>query len=249
MSTREYPNPVPSGHCQPGAARLQAWGINTFKLTNLGCYNPNSHLSGGGPSWHVHGEAIDLGCNWYDETARGRGNAWFAWLIQNREALNLQQAIWGNTIYDVSYGVRAYNHEDHKNHIHAALGHAAAQNWYPPGTPAPLPPAVTPTYVNEDNMASVYYEVGNQKTVHSFWIDSNNELQHHYGGSNVENMAKYGLKNVHFDPTVPVVALVTPDGALHVRVVRIKVHTLITLDFDSVHGWGKNEVKPAASTA
>lgn len=240
MSTRETANPIPSGHCQPGARNLQVFAMRTFGLADLGCYNPNSHLSGGGPSWHVHGEAIDLGCNWNDPTARGRGNAWFAWLVAHREELNLQQAIWGNTIYDVSYGLRAYTHHDHENHIHAALGHAAAANWHEGANVPITPPKPPPPPTKEDQVESAWYGNG----MHTFWIDKNGELQHNYGNTFVENMTtKY--KMAKSDRAIPVSVTTPPNGALYVRTVGVHGELLL-LNFDSVHGWGKDTKLPVA---
>lgn len=134
MPTREYPNPEPSGKCQDGAVRLHNQMIGSYGVSNLGCYNPNSNMSGGGPSWHVHGEAIDCGANWYDAAGRAAGDATFDWIVAHKEELNLQQCIWATRIYDVSYNeVRGYGGTDHHNHVHAALGHHAAAHWTPTG--------------------------------------------------------------------------------------------------------------------
>lgn len=143
MSTRETASTGfarrPSG-CQPGSLRLSAHLRALYGLGDSGCYNPNSNLSSGAPSWHVYGKAIDLGCNWYDGAARARGDACFAWVLAHREELNLQQMIWGDRIYDVSYGgVRPYRHADHKNHLHIAIGYAASQNWQAGAAAQPQP--------------------------------------------------------------------------------------------------------------
>lgn len=143
MSTREQASTGfsrrPTG-CQPGCVRLSGYLRGMFGLADSGCFNPNSVLSSGNPSWHQYGKAIDLGCNWYDGNQRARGDRCFDWVLAHREELNLQQMIWGNRIYDVSYGgVRTYSHDDHKNHIHIAIGYAASQNWNVGSGPAPQP--------------------------------------------------------------------------------------------------------------
>lgn len=134
--------------CQPGCVRLSEHLRRLYNLSNAGCYNPNSHLSSGAPSWHVYGKAIDLGCNWNDPAQRQRGDQCFEWVLARREELNLQQMIWGNRIYDVSYGgVRTYRHDDHKTHLHIAIGYQASQSWQPrggvaaPSQPVPQLPA------------------------------------------------------------------------------------------------------------
>lgn len=123
--------------CQPGTARLQAYVSSLFSLPAWGCLGEGSQLTSGAWSWHKYGKAIDTGANWYDDNQQRRGNALFDWAVQNREALNLQQAIFGNRIYDIEYGERIYHRNDHTNHVHIAIGYHPSQNWTPPGGPYP----------------------------------------------------------------------------------------------------------------
>lgn len=130
--------------CQPGCIRLQQFLIATFGATNSGCYSVNSVLTSGRPSWHQYGKAIDMGANWNDPAGRARGDRVFDWVLLHANELNLQQMIWGNRIWDVSYGgVRAYHRDDHFNHVHIAIGYAASQNWQS-GAPGPAPPPSPP---------------------------------------------------------------------------------------------------------
>lgn len=216
MPTREYPNPEPSGRCQTGATNLQNYMMGKNGLSNLGCYNPNSSMSGGGPSWHVHGEAIDLGCNWYDTGARARGDACFAELTGPlKEELNLQQVIWGDRIYDVSYNaVHGYGGDDHKNHLHVALGHHAAATWTRPSTQPVPPPQLAE--LEEPSMIVIY-----KGTPHTFWIAGGSshvgELFHSWGQGTKEPMDQYApgeRYNAAFD-----VAAVANGDWLNVRVV------------------------------
>lgn len=134
--------------CQAGSSSLLRYLMTKFGLANSGCRNPTSLLSSGAPSWHVYGKAIDLGCWWFHPDDKPDGDACWHWLIQHREELWLQQAIWGNRIFDVSYGERNYYRSDHYNHIHVALGAGPARNWRPP-TAAPDAPG-TPLYETGD---------------------------------------------------------------------------------------------------
>jgi len=105
-----------------------------FGVGNSGCYNANSTLSSGSPSWHAYGKAIDLGTS-----DRAKGDRVFQWVLDRREELNLQQMIWRDRIYDVGYGgVRHYSRGDHDTHLHIAIGYQASQSWTPSG-PAPAP--------------------------------------------------------------------------------------------------------------
>lgn len=125
--------------CQPGTTRFLHWGIETFHLANSGCLSETSQLDSGAWSWHKYGKAADFGCWWFDPTDHGDGDRLWNWVIANREALGLQQMIWGNRIVDVrdGYVQRYYDGNDHYNHIHVAIGYNASQNWQPPGTPYP----------------------------------------------------------------------------------------------------------------
>lgn len=145
MPTREQANTgvaqMANSHtCQPGSLRLLNFLMATFHVGNDGCFNPLSKLSSGSPSWHVWGKAIDAAANWNDPTQRARGDAVWNWVLANRDALNLQQMIWGTRIWDVSYQAEHhYGGGDHFNHVHIALGFAASQHWYPPAVAAPAP--------------------------------------------------------------------------------------------------------------
>lgn len=177
---REYPNTGfarrPSS-CQPGSKRLLDYLTAKFRLSNSGCFNAGSRLTSGKLSFHAYGKAIDLGCNWHDLGQRARGNQCFDWLLANREALGLQQVIWGDRIWDISYGVRAYRRDDHKNHVHVSLGYHASQHWTSTGQPAPAPaPAPPPLIPVGDNVA--VYEFDN--VLNAAWVDKEGRLQHDY---------------------------------------------------------------------
>lgn len=126
--------------CQPGTARLQQYVSALFNLPAWGCLSETSQLTSGAWSWHKYGKAIDTGCNWYDSTQQRRGNALFDWAVAHREALNLQQTIFGNRIWDVEYGERIYHRDDHTNHVHIAIGYHPSQNWTAPGGTLPPTP-------------------------------------------------------------------------------------------------------------
>lgn len=136
-----FGNRFPSG-CQPGALRFLHWAVATFHLAVAGCFSPVSKLTSGRWSWHKYGKAVDLGANWWSERDRRDGQAFWDWALAHADELGLQQMIWGNMIWDVSFGWRIYHGRDHYNHIHLAMSYPASQNWRPPTT-TPAPPADT----------------------------------------------------------------------------------------------------------
>lgn len=123
--------------CQQGTREFLHWGIEAFNLANSGCFNPDSELSSGEPSWHAYGKAADFGCWWWDPTDHGDGDRLWNWCLEHKEEIGLQQMIWGNRIVDVRDGhrVRYYSGSDHYNHIHVAMSFRASQDWRPPGLP------------------------------------------------------------------------------------------------------------------
>lgn len=145
MPTVDGPSPVISGGCRDGSTRLLTYLTDLFDLGVSGCYNPDSTTDSGAPSYHVSGCAIDLTADWYDLAVRARGDAAFDWAVAHAEELNLQEAIFGERIITSrrwSEGVRFYAPDDHKNHVHIALGRGPADNWTP--TPYVEEPDLTP---------------------------------------------------------------------------------------------------------
>lgn len=127
--------------CQPGTARALAWTMEFFDVASDGCLNEDSHLSGGGWSWHKYGKAYDVAIDWYNKDAAKKGELIFSFVLANAELWGLQQMIAGHKIVDIrdGYKVREYKPDDHMNHVHIAMSYAASLRWQAPVTIAPRP--------------------------------------------------------------------------------------------------------------
>lgn len=163
---------LPHGICQPGSVNLQSYLMDMYQLGNSGCYNPDSKLSNGGPSFHTTGQAIDLTCNFYNGDEAARGMECFQWVMDHKEQLDLQQIIGDHQIWSsFDQRIKVYGDNDHMNHIHISLGSYPSVHWIPPEPPAPpVPPAPTPQPEELEVSSTIFYKPINQ--THRFWRGS-----------------------------------------------------------------------------
>lgn len=177
MTTREKANSffaTRPHRCQSGCLRASAFLRKKFWLADAGCYNPDSNLDSGEPSWHVYGKAIDLGCWWFDPSDKADGDKCWQYVLDHKEAFGLQQMIWGSKIVDVrdGYRVRRYNGGDHFNHIHIAFSYGASLNWRIPEVDDPDPVPV-PVPVFQRRIMEAFYNDPRTKPLTTFYITAN----------------------------------------------------------------------------
>lgn len=127
---------VPAGGCRPGALALsETMRYLTPGLINSGCYNPRTVAGSSTVSLHAEGRAIDIRpANysyshgpWLDEGPAKALSEWVAALIENAEALGIQQILWAGHAWRIGRGYKQLTGNKHYDHAHIELTrHAAA---------------------------------------------------------------------------------------------------------------------------
>jgi hypothetical protein len=110
--------------CQPGLiflrqALLYVWG--TAGASYCGCYRPGGTTDSGRLGPHAVGRADDI-C--ISPSHLATGTAIFYYVIDRREALGLQEAIFNSLIWradNQAAGIHAYTVNRHIDHVHIAL--------------------------------------------------------------------------------------------------------------------------------
>lgn len=197
---------LPHGICQPGSVRLQAYLMDRYQLGNSGCYNPNSRLDSGAPSFHTTGQGIDLTCNFYDPAQTDRGMQCFQWVLDHKEELDLQQIIADHQIWSsFDQRVKLYSADDHMYHIHISLGSSASVNWVTPIVPLPLPEK------EEIPMHVLIYD----NTHHTVRVDQNGSVVHGWFDGTVWEHDMLPLM-INIDPNSLSMVIDPRDNSLHV---------------------------------